>query len=96
MIQQILLPADIQLTHHIIQQHCRRLMGERLRYIQNLEPEAREIYRGISKNREQMGLRMVMTGISQENTKTNYAEAMMETLQKCRRDDLGAGFTTAV
>ncbi len=71
------------------------IMGERLRYIQNLEPEAREIYRGISKNREQMGLRMVMTGISQENTKTNYAEAMMETLQKCRRDDLGAGFTTA-
>lgn len=35
-----------------------------------------------------------MTGINQQNTGKKYAEAMLETLHKCQRDDLGAGFTT--
>lgn len=71
------------------------IMEERLRYIQNLEPAAREIYGGISQNRERIGLCAVMTALKNRRDTEEYARAMFDTLQQCRREDLGAGFTTA-
>lgn len=69
------------------------IMEERERYIGKLAPEAGKIYRGISRQKEELGLQYQITAMPQEEG-ASYRQAMLDALRRCRRDDLGAGFTT--
>lgn len=70
------------------------IMEERLRYVRRLRPSAAEIYRGISGAREEINLCCQMTAAQEGLSAGEYGAAMLRALSSCRRDDLGAGFTT--
>ena len=71
------------------------IMEERQRYVKRLAPEAGAIYGGISRQKEELGLQYQMTAASEEGEIQQYHQSMLQTLRRCRREDLGAGFTTA-
>ncbi len=70
------------------------IMAERQRYVKRLAPEAGHIYLGISRQKEELGIQYQMTAAAEETAEEQYRQAMVEALRRCRRDDLGAGFTT--
>lgn len=71
------------------------IMEERLRYVELLRPAAEAIYGGISREREVLGLEYQMTAAPKGREPGSCREALSRALSQKRRDDLGAGFTTA-
>ena len=71
------------------------IMEERLRYVELLRPAAEAIYGGISREREALGLEYQMTAAPKVREPGSCREALSRALSQKRRDDLGAGFTTA-
>ena len=70
------------------------VMGERMRYTRRLRPAAEEIYHGISRASEAIGMEYQMTGAAKDTSSSDYGAALLQALSRCRRDDLAAGFTT--
>ena len=67
---------------------------ERKRYLERLSKAAGEIYDGISKGKEQFNICYDSSLVKAGLEESEYGELFFSLLQKARKEDLNAGFTT--
>ena len=70
------------------------IIRERFSYLKRLNPPAKEIYEGISRNSEEFSLHYRCGVIQKKGGAEHYSKEMREALSAARSDDVAAGFTT--
>ncbi len=73
-----------------------RVISERLSYIERLIPKTEEIYRGISRDREKIGIKYLVSGfeISDKADVNSISESLRQALYSSRQSDLRFGHTS--
>ena len=72
------------------------VMAERSAYVQRLSPQVEEIYSGISKGRELLQIGYAPSvPLSGEFSRAQAESALLAEMERTRRSDIRAGFTTA-
>ncbi len=73
-----------------------RVIAERLSYIERLIPKTEEIYRGISRDREKIGIKYLVSGfdLNEKSDIDSISEKLREALLSARQSDLRFGHTS--
>ncbi len=71
-----------------------RVVLARQRYVRRLEPQAGEIYRGLSGGREELTLTYQCTGIPEETAEGQLVSRLYDAVFGARTADIAAGFST--
>ena len=83
-----------------IQQRCERdrqaaVMEERRRYVEKIAPQAQEIYRGISRGKEELSLSYAPSPrLSEGSSQQDWIELFKTELRRTEASDVRSGFTS--
>ena len=72
------------------------VISERLSYIDRLIPKTEEIYRGISRDKEKIGIKYIVSGfdLSDDTSVDNIADSLRKALTNSRQSDIRFGHTS--